>query len=61
MAIGILMFKHKITEDQAFQLLRLTSQHTHRKLAELANDVLDTGQLDLPHGLLVAEAGRPSD
>lgn len=44
-AMGILMQASKITRDQAFDLLRIASQHTHRKLAEIAADVAETGQL----------------
>lgn len=45
-AIGILMTIHKITDKDAFDLLRLASQHSHRKLRDLALDVIDTGWLD---------------
>ena len=45
-AVGILMSLHKITEPQAFDLLRAASQHSHRKLRDLALDVIDTGWLD---------------
>ena len=45
-AVGILMSLHKITEDQAFGLLRLASQRSNRKLRDLALDVIDTGWLD---------------
>jgi GAF domain-containing protein len=47
-AIGILMATHKITEQQAFDALRLASQHSHRKLHEIAFEVVETGQLVLP-------------
>ena len=47
-AMGVLMSQHKITREQAFNLLRITSQHTHRKLSEIAADVADTGTLELP-------------
>jgi ANTAR domain/GAF domain len=47
-AMGVLMAQHKITRSQAFDLLRITSQHTHRKLADIAVDVADTGTLELP-------------
>jgi len=47
-AMGVLMTQHKITRDQAFNLLRITSQHTHRKLSDIAADVADTGTLELP-------------
>jgi len=35
-AIGILMAQHGVTRDQGFNLLRITSQHTHRKLSDIA-------------------------
>ena len=47
-AMGVLMAQHKITRSQAFDLLRITSQHTHRKLADIAGEVADTGTLELP-------------
>ena len=47
-AMGVLMTQHKITREQAFNLLRVASQHRHRKLADIAGDVADTGTLDLP-------------
>ena len=45
---GILMASYKTTEQQAFDLLRIASQTTHRKLADIAEDVLLTGTLDVP-------------
>lgn len=47
-AMGILMQKHKITRDQSFDLLRLASQAMHRKLAEVAAQVAETGELPQP-------------
>jgi hypothetical protein len=47
-AIGILMSAYKLTSQQGFDLLRTASQHTHRKLREVAAEVCDTGMLDLP-------------
>lgn len=44
-AMGILMATYKVTRDQAFDLLRMASQHSHRKLADIAVDVADTGAL----------------
>jgi ANTAR domain/GAF domain len=44
-AIGVLMAHHKITEPAAFALLRTTSQHLHRKLHDVAADVVETGTL----------------
>jgi hypothetical protein len=48
-AIGVLMAIHKVTEDQAFDLLRTASQLLHRKLRDIASEVVETGALpDLP-------------
>jgi ANTAR domain/GAF domain len=48
-AMGILMQKYKITRDEAFNLLRLASQGLHRKLADIATQVAETGELpELP-------------
>jgi ANTAR domain len=44
-AIGILMNAHLVTQDQAFSMLRTASQHSHRKLREIANEVIFTGSL----------------
>jgi len=50
-AMGILMAQHMVTQDQAFDLLRIASQNTNRKLAEVARDVTETGALDVsPEG-----------
>lgn len=46
-AEGILMTRELITGDQAFDLLRQASQHLNTKLREIAQYVVDTG--DLPH------------
>ena len=47
-AIGILMATHKVTYQQGFDLLRIASQSSHRKLADLADDVMLSGTLELP-------------
>ena len=44
-AIGILMTRHQITDDDAFGRLRKTSQRLHRKLRDIAEDVVLTGEL----------------
>ncbi|HST49601.1 GAF domain-containing protein [Jatrophihabitans sp.] len=44
-AIGILMATRLVTKQQAFDALRITSQHTHRKLHLIALDVIETGEL----------------
>lgn len=45
-AMGILMSRHRINQDQAFTMLRVLSQHTHRKLRDLASDVVFTGMVE---------------
>jgi len=44
-AIGILMARHKMTQEQAFAEMRRVSQDTNRKLYWLALDVVRTGEL----------------
>jgi GAF domain-containing protein len=46
-AIGVLMNTHKITSDDAFDLMRIASQHSHRKLRDIAADVVETGAIDV--------------
>ena len=44
-AQGILMERHKITEDQAFALLVKASQHTNTKLRDVADELVHSGEL----------------
>ncbi len=44
-AKGILMERHKITADQAFQLLAHASMRTNTKLREIADNLVHTGDL----------------
>jgi GAF domain-containing protein len=44
-AKGILMERHHLTPDQAFTLLTRASQHTGRKLRDVAEDLGRTGEL----------------
>jgi GAF domain-containing protein len=44
-AKGILMERHKLTADQAFQLLSETSQRANRKVRQIAEDLVRTGEL----------------
>ena len=46
-AKGILMDRHKLTADQAFQVLAQMSMKTNRKLRAVADDLVTTGEL--PH------------
>jgi len=45
-AKGILMERHKVTADQAFRLLAEASMHTNRKVRDLAETLVLTGELD---------------
>jgi hypothetical protein len=48
-ALGVLMSARKVTQEQAFTLLRIASQNLHRKLRLVAAEVVETGTLpDLP-------------
>jgi hypothetical protein len=44
-AVGVLMAMSHCTYDQAFERIRSTSQRTHRKLREVAEDIILTGAL----------------
>jgi len=46
-AMGILMHQRGFTRQQAFDVLRVASQNSNRKLAEVATDVADTGTLSI--------------
>jgi hypothetical protein len=49
-AIGVLMAHRKVTREAAFDLLRTSSQRLHRKLRDVAVDVVETGTLPGPAG-----------
>jgi len=44
-AMGILMSSRHVTDAEAFELLREASHRRHRKLRDLVDDVLLTGEL----------------
>ena len=46
MAIGILMGSRRLDIDDAFQSLRSASQRRHRKLRDIAEEVLHTSDFD---------------
>ena len=54
MAMGVLMSSNKVTESDAFTLLRIASQNSNRKLIDVADGVITTGALELP----TATSGR---
>ncbi len=46
-AMGVLMHQHRLTQVEAFDVLRAASQDSNRKLADIALDVIDTGTLSI--------------
>jgi ANTAR domain len=58
-AMGILMATRRLTEPQAFDALRVASQHSQRKLRDVAEDVLLTGEL--PTGPLPWHSSRAGE
>jgi ANTAR domain len=46
-AVGVLMHQQRLTQDAAFEVMVAVSQHTQRKLRDIAADVLYTGTLDV--------------
>jgi hypothetical protein len=57
-AIGILMATHKVTRDQGFNLLRIASQNSHAKLADIAADVVESGAVPPPTSRKSRPSGR---
>jgi hypothetical protein len=57
-AIGIVMARHLATKEQAFDLLRIASQRAHRKLVDIAHEVIEQGDLPMP-ALTRRQAGSP--
>jgi AmiR/NasT family two-component response regulator len=50
-ATGVLMGLHRLSREQAFDLLRIASQNTNRKLHDVALDVIESGAVDVtPRG-----------
>lgn len=47
-AMGVLMSRYHVTRDEAFDLLRLASQNTNRKLRDVAEGVVEVGDLIIP-------------
>lgn len=47
-AVGIVMATRNVADEQAFDMLRIISQSTRRKLYDVAEQVAETGLLGLP-------------
>ena len=57
-AMGVLMHRHRLTREQAFDLLRLASQENTLDVAEVAATVADTGDLAMLRAPLGGEQQR---
>lgn len=44
-AVGIVMERHKLTEGQAFDLLRISAQHRTIKVRDIARCIIETGEV----------------
>jgi hypothetical protein len=47
MAVGVIMATYRLTPERSFELLRVASMNTNRKLRDVAESVVRTGSLDL--------------
>jgi GAF domain-containing protein len=56
-AMGIVMDRLRITDDQSFDLLRELSQRRHLKLSELAERIVETGEIPSGPADLEASGG----
>ncbi len=59
-AMGILMEKERFTRAQAFDVLRVASQDSNRKLSDIAMDVASTGALQIRRRSSRQGDGRPA-
>lgn len=59
-AMGILMQQHRLTRDQAFDVLRVASQDSNRKLVDIAAEVADTGTLAIRRWPSTARTQAPA-
>lgn len=46
-AMGVLMKEHRFTREESFDVLRVASQNSNRKLSDIATEVADTGTLSI--------------
>jgi GAF domain-containing protein len=56
-AIGIIMNRFRVTEEQAFELLRQVSQEQHTKVRDLATGVVLTGEIPAPRSARNSRSG----
>jgi hypothetical protein len=58
-AKGILMERYKLTADQAFQLLARASMTTNRKVRDIADHLVRTGELPVTARCAVGSVAEP--
>jgi AmiR/NasT family two-component response regulator len=49
MAVGVLMSTRKLTHEQAFDLMKIVSQNSNRRMSLVADEVVETGTLTMPN------------
>jgi hypothetical protein len=59
-AMGILMQRHQISRAEAFDVLRMASQDSNRKLSAVASEVADTGLLAPERRLMTGPDAAPA-
>lgn len=59
-AIGLLMAAHRFTEDEAFELLRTTSQNLNMKISAVARKVVEGQQAQYSRGKETDKAAGPA-
>jgi ANTAR domain len=59
-AVGIVMATHKLPAASGFELIRLMSMNSNRKLRDIAADIVLTGVVDLPKSNGLPLSGSPT-
>jgi hypothetical protein len=60
-AKGILMEQHRVSAEEAFELLRRQSQRENRELRELAEELVDRARQRQLRGDVFVQAGQVQD
>lgn len=58
-AVGILVERHRLTRDEAFDVLRSASNRANRKLVDIASVLVRTGEIDEQDAPLPTEERHP--
>jgi tetrahydromethanopterin S-methyltransferase subunit F len=60
MAMGIIMARLRLGEPEAFRVLQHLSQTTHRKVREIAEEIVYTGTLPISDGRRSSHRSHPA-